>query len=107
MDCVTSARDCELAYDGSKAPDFIMRFTNTSMNSSCCGIESVADPNKLANRDQMESYADYLFFNHSLMGKCTQLYNVTSLWPDYRPVKLDFGHLALYNLTNSSFVAAC
>ncbi|MCH8004503.1 MAG: hypothetical protein IH934_07800, partial [Nanoarchaeota archaeon] len=52
-------------FENSKAPSFVMRFTNTSLKSSCCGIESLVDPNKLSNKDQIESYADYLFFNHT------------------------------------------
>ena len=94
-------------YDSSNAPNFIMRFTNTSGNSSCCGIESLVNPNKLAGIGSMESYADDLFFNHSFQNKCSQLFNATSVWPDYKPLQLDFTHLALYNLTSYSFVVAC
>jgi hypothetical protein len=86
---------------GSKAPNFIMRFTNTSSNSSCCGIESLVDPNKLAKKDQFESYADFLFFNHSFIDRCDLLYNITSpeIISGYSSLKLDFRSLVIYNLT--------
>lgn|SRR3989338_5824990 len=94
-------------FENSKAPNFIMRFTNTSLNSSCCGIESMVNPNKPTIGEDMESYADYLFFNHSYKNKCNELYNLTELWDQYNGFKLDFGHLALYNLTSISAIRAC
>ena len=96
-------------FEDSKAPSFIMRFTNTSLNSSCCGIESLANPNKPAIGDEMESYADYLFFNHTYQDKCTQLYNITepSFKSEFPGFKLDFEHLELYNLISSGTVRAC
>ena len=94
-------------FENSKAPSFIMRFTNTSMNSSCCGIESLVNPNMPSIGDEMESYADYLFFNHTYQNKCDELYNVTALWDEFDDFEFDFEHLVLYNLTSSGAVKAC
>lgn len=94
-------------FEDSKAPSFIMRFTNTSLNSSCCGIESLVNPSKPTIGDKMESYADYLFFNHTYQNLCSQLYNVTAVWDEFDDFKLDFEHLVLYNLTSSGAVRAC
>jgi len=96
-------------FPDSKAPSFLMRFTNTSMASACCGIESLVNPNKLANKDQMESYADYLFFNHSLQGKCTELYNITDapFRAEFPHFKLDFQHLVFYNISLQNTKRAC
>ena len=95
-------------FEKSKAPNFIMRFTNTSLNSSCCGIESAVNPNKPAIGNKMESYADYLFFNHTYQNRCTELYNITepSFKSEFPHFKLDFGHVVLYNLTGYA-VRAC
>lgn len=94
-------------WERSAAPDFLMRFTNTISNSSCCGIESLANPNKLSPPDQMESYADYNFWSHKFANNCTQLYNITGLWDEFRYFKLDFEHVLMYNLTANDAVRAC
>ena len=85
-----------------------MRFTNTSLNSGCCGIESAVNPSKPAIGDKMESYADYLFFNHTYQNRCTELYNITepSFKSEFPHFKLDFEHLVLYNLTTGA-IRAC
>ncbi len=94
-------------WEGSSAPDFLMRLTNTISNSSCCGIESLANPNKLGQPDQMESYSDYHFWSHKFANNCTQLYNITGLWDEFRHFKLDFEHVSMYNLTANDAVRAC
>ena len=94
-------------FQNSNSPSFIMRFTNTSFNSSCCGIESIVNPNDPSVGDGFGSYADYLFFNHTYQNKCNELYNVTSLWLEFKPVQMEFEHLALYNLTDLSVVRTC
>jgi len=92
----------------SKAPSFIMRFTNTSTNSSCCGIQSIVDPNKLPiSLNKINSYTDYQFFNNTYQINCDKVFNITSLWPDYEPVKLDFNHMAMYNLTGFPSAQNC
>jgi len=81
------------------SPSFIMRFTNTSLGSACCGIESIVDPNELIEMDQMESYADYLFFNHTFQDKCNKLYNITEIQDDFPNIKFSYDHLIIYNFT--------
>lgn len=93
-------------YTNSKAPSFIMRFTNTSLASSCCGIESIVNPNTVPTAG-MESYADYLYFNHSYSDRCDELYNVTGLWDEFSGLQLDFEHLVTYNLTEEGVIQAC
>ncbi|MBL7056004.1 hypothetical protein ISS07_03785 [Candidatus Woesearchaeota archaeon] len=96
-----------LHIESSEAPNFIMRFTNTSLSSLCCGIESIVDPNKFSGSDKFENYVDYMFFNNTYGSNCNDLFNVTSVWPEYKPVKLNFKYLALYNLTDESFIETC
>jgi len=94
----------------SDAPSFLMRFTNTISPSSCCGIESFVNPNKLelaqAQRDQIESYMDYLFWTHKFHTDCPAepvVYDIIGLWgtpspPDFNDFKLDIEHLFKYNI---------
>ena len=100
-----------VSWEDKLAPSFLMRFTNTITSSSCCGIESVLDPNKLAqhgqNHDQIESYVDYLFWSHKFANNCTQLYNITGLWDEFKYFKLDFEHLTRYNITSQDAVKTC
>ena len=99
----------------SDAPSFLMRFSNITTNSSCCGIESIVNPNKIAPNDQRESYADYAFWAHDYnpVANCTQIYNITNpqtgggLWDEFRFVKLDFNHLTKYNITGQDSVRNC
>lgn len=102
-------------WDRSEAPSFLMRITNSITNSSCCGIESLVNPNKIATADQRESYVDYLFWTHSYnpIANCTQLYNITNpltgggLWDEFRYFKLDLGHVIRYNITDQDAVRTC
>lgn len=89
-------------WQDSTAPSFLMRFTNTITNSSCCGIESFVNPNKVNPSDQRESYVDYLFWSRRFSNNCTQLYNITGLWDEFRYFKLDFDNVVKYNLTQNS-----
>lgn len=93
-------------WQDSNAPSFLMRFTNTITNSSCCGIESFVNPNKISPGDQRESYVDYLFWSHRFSGNCTQLYNITGLWDEFMHFKLDFDDAVKYNVTQYA-VKAC
>ena len=96
----------------SKAPSFLMRFTNTITNSSCCGIESLADPNKITPSDQSRSYADYMFWGPSNIP-CSEIYNITNpstgggLWDEFRYFKLDINHTIMYNITEQDAVRNC
>lgn len=94
-------------WNNADAPSFLMRFTNTITNSSCCGIESSVNPNKITPSDQIESYVDYLFWSHKFSGNCTQLYNITGLWNEFRYFKLDFDHVIKYNITESDLIRTC
>ena len=94
-------------WENSDAPSFLMRFTNTINTSSCCGIESLVNPNKISPSDQRESYVDYLFWSHKFSNNCTQLYNITGLWDEFRYFKLDLAHVARYNITAQDAVVTC
>lgn len=94
-------------WQSSGAPSFLMRFTNTISNSSCCGIESLVNPNKITPSDRTERYVDYLFWNQSFAGKCKELYNITDLWDEFKYFKLDLDHVAKYNLTGQNTTKAC
>ncbi|MAE42204.1 hypothetical protein CMO93_00405 [Candidatus Woesearchaeota archaeon] len=93
-------------FQDSKAPNFIMRFTNTSFNSSCCGIESLVNPNGPTIADEVESYADYLYFNHTYQNRCDDIFNVTIIWDEFNDFELEFEHLVLYNVSLDD-VEAC
>ncbi len=84
-------------WQDSDAPSFLMRFTNTITPSSCCGIESLVNPNKINPSAQTESYVDYLFWTHAY-ADCQNLYNINELWNEFPNFKLDFGHVVKYNL---------
>lgn len=98
-------------WKNSKAPGFLMRFSNNTNSSACCGIESLIDPNILsqsqAQGDQRESYVDYLFWSHAYnpVENCTQLYNITNpatgggIWDEFSYFKLDLDHVVMYNIT--------
>lgn len=92
-------------WQNSNAPDFLIRFTNTITNSSCCGIESLVNPNKISPSDQINSYVDYMLWNPSINIPCEELYNITNpptsngLWDEFRYFKLDFNHTVMYNIT--------
>jgi len=94
-------------WENSDAPSFLMRFTNTISQSPCCGIESTVNPNRITPSDQRESYADYFFWSHKFANNCTQLYNITGLWDEFRHFKLDFDHVARYNITSQDAVRNC
>lgn len=89
-------------WQDSDAPSFLMRFTNTITNSSCCGIESFVNPNRINPSDQRESYVDYLFWSRRFSGNCTQLYNITGVWDEFRHFKLDYADMIRYNATQGS-----
>ena len=91
------------------APSFLMRFENSTGNSSCCGIESLINPVRLGIAvDKNVSYADYCFFNKTnrescgypdyAMHKFTHLTNAT-VGQKFYAFKLEAYHLTKYNLT--------
>jgi len=104
-------------WQDSEAPSFLMRFTNNIAPSSCCGIESLVDPNKIPTSDQRESYVDYLFWTHVYNSQCPLLYNITNpsvippsqagLWDEFPYFKLDLDHVVKYNITNEYLIGTC
>jgi hypothetical protein len=88
------------------APSFLMRFTDDLSVSTCCGIESLVNPNKLSglgiNPDEDVSYADYLFWSTTAGCEDLNLYTVNDISTEFPNIKFDFDHLFLYNLTKDS-----
>ena len=88
-------------FEDSQAPSFLMRFYNDISASSCCGIESLVNPNNDAITGKDVSYVDYKYW--STTGNCNDppysIYGVTGIpnngFPNF---KLDFDHVAKYNL---------
>ena len=89
----------------SNASSFLMRFTNDMTNSTCCGIESIVNPNMLSTPDQKESYVDYLFWTHVYNSRCEQIFNLSNpetgggIWNEFRFSKLETDHATRYNIT--------
>ncbi|HLC60130.1 MAG TPA: hypothetical protein VJJ52_01750 [Candidatus Nanoarchaeia archaeon] len=101
-------------WQDSQAPNFIMRFSNITSNSSCCGIESLVNPIMVSPSDQGGSYVDYLFWNQTYNSQCTQVYNVTNpatgnigLWDEFKFFKLDVDHITKYNVTPEYATRSC
>ena len=101
-------------WEFSEAPSFTMRFTNTIQNSSCCGIESLVNPNLVSPSDTIRSYVDYLYFTDTFtIANCTQLYNITNppasqgLWDEFGFFKMDFDHVVRYNITLADRKRTC
>ena len=99
-------------WEFSSAPSYLMRFTRTIENSSCCGIHSLIAPGNLTptlSADQAKSYVDYMFWNNSLLNDCLRIYNIShkpqnlGLWDQFNYFKLDLGHLTKYNITSEYY----
>lgn len=94
-------------WQGSNAPNFLMRFTNDLTSSSCCGIESAVNPDELAVQ-KYRVYIDYLFFD-SAVGDCSSpdvLYTITHPDIDSR-FKLDWSNVAKYDVTEDASELHC
>ncbi len=100
-------------WENSSAPSFLMKLTGDTANSSCCGIESLVNPNNLLpEEDQRESYVDYLFWSHTFNNptECVSLLNITNppmsegLWDEFQYFKLDIESAKRYNVTDYSIV---
>lgn len=94
-------------WQNSSASNFLMRFTNTFLPSSCCGIESAVNPNKITPSNVLESYMEHQFWNHTYLDQCDELYNVTGIWDEYDGFKLNFDNLIRYNLTGEDDSIPC
>ena len=102
-------------WKDSQAPSFLMRLSGDMSNSTCCGIESLVNPNRLTVPDVQESYVDYQFWT-STVDDCKEIYNITNpnspatekgLWDEFPFFKLDLDHTALYNITSEYAVRNC
>jgi len=100
-------------WENSEAPSFLMRFTNTIAPSSCCGIESLVNPNKISPSDQRETYVDYLFWTHAYNARCAELYDITNsvtgagLWDEFQYFKLDINHVVIYKIPAGDVTRDC
>jgi hypothetical protein len=102
-------------WEDSKAPSFLMRFTNDMGNSSCCGIESAIDPNKLESsqeKDQERGYIDYQFWSNPFADQCDLMYNITTpdlipsggIWDEFQFFKLHLNNTIKFNITDEHAV---
>ncbi|MBL7054709.1 hypothetical protein ISS05_03040 [Candidatus Woesearchaeota archaeon] len=83
-------------WQNSNAPNFLTRFTEDFSSSTCCGIESAVNPDKLAVQES-RVYLDYLFFDSSI-ASCSdpdKLYTVNGISGNF---KLDFQDVVKYNV---------
>lgn len=91
-------------FQNSNAPSFLMRFYNDISASSCCGIESLVNPNNPVIPDVDLSYVDYLFFpSWTSPPACEDitLYtedSVGGINDEFSNIKFDFNHVVLYGL---------
>ena len=82
-------------FEDSQAPSFLMRSYNDISASSCCGIESLVNPNNDAILSKFASYVDYLYWKTPSDCDNQNLYKVNGLNSE---IKLDFGSIGRYNL---------
>ena len=88
-------------FEDGQAPSFLMRFYNDISASSCCGIESLVNPNNPSISNKDVSYVDYLYW--STPENCDDLpysiYSVTDIPNGEFPgFKLDLDRIAKYEL---------
>jgi hypothetical protein len=88
-------------FEDSQAPSFLMRFYNDISASSCCGIESLVNPNNPAITGKEVSYVDYLYW--SSVENCANppytLLRVDKIHTEFLNFKFDLNHLAKYKLS--------
>jgi hypothetical protein len=86
-------------FQSSNAPNFLSRFVDDVTASSCCGIESLVDDDKLpiVQKNKKISYVDYLYWDPDYDCDASYtLFKVSSVHPNF---KIDLDHLAKYELT--------
>jgi len=88
-------------FKNSNAPSFLMRFYNDISASSCCGIESIVNPNNLAIANKDTSYVDYLYWETETPCDNTVLFSVTGLDSEF---KLYLEHIAKYRLQDDDYL---
>lgn len=88
-------------FQNSNAPSFLMRFYDDVSASSCCGIESLVNPNnpQISNKDV--SYAGYLYWSdtENCNNPPKSLFKVDAINTEFTNLKFDLNHLAKYKLT--------
>ena len=88
-------------FEDSQAPSFLMRFYNDISASSCCGIESLVNPNNPSISNKSVSYVDYLYW--SSVENCANppytLLRVDKIHTEFPNFKFDLNHLAKYKLS--------
>lgn len=88
-------------FQNSNAPSFLMRFYDDVSPSSCCGIESLVNPNnpQISNKDV--SYVDYLYWSdtENCNNPPKSLFKVDAINTEFTNLKFDLNHLAKYKLT--------
>jgi len=82
-----------------KAPNFLMRFTNNTNSSICCGIESI-----ISNQSEKNmSYIDYCFWSGTCDGSDPDgnfsLYAIDGITTEEYPFKLEPYHWKQYNVS--------
>ena len=88
-------------FEDGQAPSFLMRFYNDISASSCCGIESLVNPNNPSISNKNVSYVDYLYW--SSVENCANppytLLRVDKIHTEFPNFKFDLNHLAKYKLS--------
>jgi hypothetical protein len=88
-------------FEDGQAPSFLMRFYNDISASSCCGIESLVNPNNPSISNKDVSYVDYLYW--SSVENCANppytLLRVDKIHTEFPNFKFDLNHLAKYKLS--------
>jgi len=87
-------------FQNSNAPNFLSRFVDEVSASSCCGIESLVNPNNPAISNKDASYADYRYWSDA--ANCASpprsLFTVNAVNAEFPNFKFDLDHLAKYRL---------
>lgn|SRR3989338_1166095 len=92
-----------------KAPSFLMRFTDSTQSSKCCGISSLIDSKRLSDAgfsSGIISSIDYQFFS-GLSCSEVKLYSINSVKSEYQPLYMDSEYIGKYNLAVADTEEAC
>ncbi|MEK6963090.1 MAG: hypothetical protein AABX70_01590 [Nanoarchaeota archaeon] len=91
------------------APSLISRFEGQLVNSSCCGVESMVNPNEALGFYQNKSFVDYLFWNSTAFCAGIPVQIVYKInYPSYDPkFRLEPHHLVAYNIGSEKWVSGC
>lgn len=92
-----------------RAPSFLMRFSDPSISSKCCGIASLLNPGRLAAAGaggREISNIDYQFFNNVDCSRA-QLYSIQSVDSQHQPIYLDEDFIGKYRISQSDASPVC